>query len=186
MTDDSKLSINAFIDNHRLTIGSILLVLVLCAGTFLLYRENYLKPKNDSLIAGYSAKIDELESEIAKIQDQKNAEVKSESTPSVNSELPAQADPAPTIAKATTPSKTTTPKTTTKSSPVVENPVGKININTASAAEFDKLPAIGPVLSQRIVDYRTTNGVFGTIEDIKKVSGIGDKTFLKFKDLITI
>lgn len=60
----------------------------------------------------------------------------------------------------------------------------KININTASAAELEALPGIGPVLAQRIIDHRQANGPFGRLEDIKKVKGIGDKTFEHLKDLI--
>jgi len=63
---------------------------------------------------------------------------------------------------------------------------GKVNINTATAAELETLPGIGPALAQRIVDYRTANGPFARVEDIKKVSGIGDKMFERIKDLITV
>jgi len=62
----------------------------------------------------------------------------------------------------------------------------KININTADVTELDSLPGIGPTYAQRIVDYRNANGPFLRIEDVTKVKGIGDKTFTKFKDLITI
>lgn len=61
-----------------------------------------------------------------------------------------------------------------------------ININTASQKELEELPGIGPTLSQRIIDYREKNGYFQTIEDIKKVSGIGNKKFEAIKDLITV
>jgi competence protein ComEA len=60
-----------------------------------------------------------------------------------------------------------------------------ININTASLAELDSLPGIGPALAQRIIDYREENGAFTTIEDIMDVSGIGPATFDRIKDLIT-
>ncbi|MEI6144295.1 MAG: helix-hairpin-helix domain-containing protein [Candidatus Berkelbacteria bacterium] len=74
------------------------------------------------------------------------------------------------------------PSSITKST----TPAGKININTATAAQLDSLPGIGPTYSQRIVDYRNTNGPFSSIDKIQNVKGIGEKTFAKFKDLITI
>jgi competence protein ComEA len=62
-----------------------------------------------------------------------------------------------------------------------------VNINTASAQELaDKLDGIGPALGQRIVDYRTSNGPFKDIEEIKNVSGIGDKRFEAIKDKISV
>ena len=62
----------------------------------------------------------------------------------------------------------------------------KININTASLSQLDSLPGIGPTYAQRIIDYREANGGFKSIEEIKNIKGIGDKTFEKFKDQITI
>lgn len=63
---------------------------------------------------------------------------------------------------------------------------GLININTASVAELDTLDGIGPTLAQRIIDFRTTNGSFSTIEDINNVSGIGDKKYEAIKNSITV
>jgi competence protein ComEA len=65
-------------------------------------------------------------------------------------------------------------------------PGEKININTASAEELDKLPEIGPVKAQAIVDYRSANGKFAAIEDVMKVSGIKEGTFAKIKDFIVV
>jgi competence protein ComEA len=64
---------------------------------------------------------------------------------------------------------------------------GLVNINTADVSLLDeKLPGIGPALAQRIVDYRTANGPFARVEDVKNVSGIGDKKFEDLKNLITV
>ena len=65
-------------------------------------------------------------------------------------------------------------------------PAGKVNINTATAEELDTLPGIGPAIAQRIIDYRTVNGPFKSIEEITLVSGIGDATYEKFKDRIAV
>jgi len=61
-----------------------------------------------------------------------------------------------------------------------------ININTASSTELDTLPGIGPTTAQKIIDYRTQNGPFVSIEDIINVSGIGPGTYEKLKDKITV
>jgi competence protein ComEA len=65
-------------------------------------------------------------------------------------------------------------------------PGTKININTASAEELDKLPEIGPVKAQAIVEYRKANGPFASPEDIEKVRGIKAGTFAKIKDFIVV
>jgi len=62
----------------------------------------------------------------------------------------------------------------------------KIDINRAEPWLFEALPGIGEVLAQRIVDYRDDNGSFKRIEDLLKVSGIGEATFENIKDFITV
>jgi competence protein ComEA len=62
----------------------------------------------------------------------------------------------------------------------------KININTASLVELQNLPRIGSKVAQRIIDYRKQHGPFKRVEDIMKVKGIGERTFLRIKDLITV
>ncbi|WP_279325961.1 helix-hairpin-helix domain-containing protein [Bacillus sp. FJAT-47783] len=61
-----------------------------------------------------------------------------------------------------------------------------ININTATLEELQTLNGIGPSKAEAIISYREENGPFSTIEDIKKVSGIGDKSFEKIKNDISI
>jgi len=61
-----------------------------------------------------------------------------------------------------------------------------VNINTATLAELETLPGIGPSLGQNIIDYREASGPFVTIEDIMKVSGIGTAKFEAIRDLITV
>lgn len=61
-----------------------------------------------------------------------------------------------------------------------------VNINTASIDELDKLPGIGQTTAAKIIEYRTANGPFATIEDIINVSGIGISTYEEIKDLITV
>lgn len=62
----------------------------------------------------------------------------------------------------------------------------KININIASKDELEKIPGVGPATSQKIIDYREKSGKFEKIEDIKKVSGIGDKKFENMKEYIGV
>ena len=62
----------------------------------------------------------------------------------------------------------------------------KININTASLEELDTLPGIGPAKAGSIINYRLEHGSFSSIDEIMNVSGIGEVTFAKFKDLITV
>lgn len=61
-----------------------------------------------------------------------------------------------------------------------------ININTASKEELMKLPNVGETKANSIIEYRDTNGKFNSIDDIKNVSGIGDSTFEKLKQYITV
>lgn len=61
-----------------------------------------------------------------------------------------------------------------------------LNINTATAPEFEMLPGIGPSLAQKIIEHREKNGPFHKPEDIKQVSGIGPAKFEQIQDLICV
>lgn len=63
---------------------------------------------------------------------------------------------------------------------------GPININRATAHQLDALDGIGPVIAQRIVDYRKVNGSFVSIDDLQKVSGIGAAKFAQIKAKVRI
>jgi competence protein ComEA len=63
---------------------------------------------------------------------------------------------------------------------------GKVNLNTADAATLETLPGVGPALAARIIAWRDTNGRFTAPEDLKGVSGIGEKTFAAMEDLVTV
>ena len=63
---------------------------------------------------------------------------------------------------------------------------GILNINRATAKELDKLPGIGPVIAARIIEFRKVNGAFSSIDDLRKVQGIGASTLEKFKSKIRV
>jgi comEA protein len=71
------------------------------------------------------------------------------------------------------------PRTTT------ERPA-PLNLNAATEAQLEALPGIGAATAARIVEYRKKNGGFKKVEDLMNVKGIGEKSFLKLKALITV
>lgn len=67
-----------------------------------------------------------------------------------------------------------------------ESSSGKININSADSSKLQEIPGVGPATAQKIIEYREQTGRFRSIEDIKNVSGIGEKTFESMKEYITV
>ena len=63
---------------------------------------------------------------------------------------------------------------------------GPVNLNTATVAQLETLPGIGKSTAERILEYRAKSGGFKKIEDLMNVRGIGEKSFLKLKPLVTV
>lgn len=68
----------------------------------------------------------------------------------------------------------------------IQNSSERVNINTADSDTLRTLDGIGPAMAERIINYRNENGSYKSVEDLKNVKGIGDKTFEKLKDHVCI
>lgn len=63
---------------------------------------------------------------------------------------------------------------------------GRVNVNTATQAELEMLPGIGAALAKRIIDYRTQQGPFRSVNDLDKVNGIGPRTVERLRPLVSV
>ncbi|MBO9579079.1 MAG: helix-hairpin-helix domain-containing protein, partial [Microbacteriaceae bacterium] len=63
---------------------------------------------------------------------------------------------------------------------------GRVDLNTADRAALETLPRVGPAMADRIIAWRTENGGFRSVDDLRQVSGIGDKTFDALVGLVTV
>ena len=61
-----------------------------------------------------------------------------------------------------------------------------MSLNAADAAALDSLPGVGPVLAQRIIDWRTEHGRFTSVDELAEVSGIGEKMFAQLQGKVTV
>ncbi len=69
---------------------------------------------------------------------------------------------------------------------VLGEEIPRIDLNKATLSQLNSLPGIGPVIAERILELRQKSGPFKRIEDLMNIRGIGEKKFLKLKDLITL
>lgn len=166
---EEKLDIGGFVESHRFLIGSILLVLILISGGYLLYRENYSKPRLTEKFENQDLKIKSLEAKIEELANRQSAQTNSSTEEVVTTQTTSQNSGQ--VAGAATSS---------------IKPIGKVNINTASTSELDTLPGIGAAYAGRIIEYRNSHGGFKSTSELKSIKGIGDKTFEKLADLVTI
>ena len=162
-----------FVENYQTIIGIGLFIIVLIIGLFILRPQN---KQTDQALDSYSDRMVNLEKQISQLTERVNQLTEQNNNISQNIES------LPKVAGVSTIKSSTIQADQNKTS----TSVGKININTASEGELDSLSGIGPTYAKRIIEYRNGNGGFKSIEEIKNVKGIGDATFNKLKDRISI
>ncbi|KKP89074.1 MAG: comEA protein [Berkelbacteria bacterium GW2011_GWA2_35_9] len=160
------------LEKYQTLIGTLLMVSILVASAIMLVL-NFQSEKNNDNSNELAQKVANLEQEQININNKINQIIDS-----LNQNKTSTNDTSGTVKGASTSSKSAQNNSAAST--------GLININSASLSQLDSLSGIGPIYAQRIIDYRFANGGFKSIEDIKNVKGIGDKTFEKFKSNITI
>ena len=75
---------------------------------------------------------------------------------------------------------------TRQAMPSRHGPMAALNLNEATQRDFERLPGIGPVLAGRIVEYRGVRGPFRDVEQLRRVKGIGKKTFERIRPLVVV
>jgi comEA protein len=155
-----------WVENNRLIIGSGLLISIIIGGVIFLWPAS-----NKPIASDNSQKVAQLESTVKQLTDRVNELSKNSSSTVGSPNVATSANAASQTNTATTEAKTAS---------------GKVNINIATQAQLEDLPGIGPTYAQRIIDYRQANNGFKSITEIKNIKGIGDKTFDKLKDGISI
>lgn len=78
------------------------------------------------------------------------------------------------------------PATGTGTGSAAGGPGGLLDLNTATLAQLDGLPGIGPVLAQKLLDWRTEHGRFGSVDQLREVGGIGESKYAELKDLVRV
>ena len=172
MKEENKFEV--LIEKYRFWIGGILILAIVGGSAVLIWRENYAKPKLEDRISVLEEKINRLEAD----QKISNSEFLI-SNQNTNDQISNSQTEQGTVAGTTASSQ----KQATSNKGQI---AGKININTATAAELDALPGIGPAYAGRIIDYRNANGGFKNIDELDNVKGIGKATIDKFRNLISV
>lgn len=147
-----------WLDKYRILIGIILVIIIGIGIIFLFWGDKIIKKNNNQNVysANLESKINELENKVS-VLEQNNSS--SSASQNFNTDEPKQE---------------------------TSNQSGKININTASVEELDKLPGVGATRAQYIIEYRESNGSFKSISEIQNIKGIGPATYEKMKEMITV